>query len=344
MLMIPGSPEAMITHFSKDLDFEIEEPADNAQVVYATKRLAAQLGFDESAQFLIAAAVSELATNIIRYAHRGSITLRMIQEDSRSGLEVTAEDDGPGIANIDEAMQEHFSSGKGLGLGLPSVRRIMDEFAIESKPGQGTRIVGRKWRGDRRTEVDFYLIKRGLTGREDECGDTGLVREMGERCFLALIDALGHGKEAYETAVLAEQYLAANYSRDLVDLMQGLHLHLKGSRGVVAAFCLLNQCTGNLRYVGVGNITAKIYGAQPYHFVPRDGIVGYMMTGPQEQQRRLHPSDILMLSSDGIREHFELHDFPDLLTGSARRIATAVLDNLGKDNDDASCLVLRYGK
>ena len=334
----------MTTRISKDLDFELSEPSDNAQVVYGTKKLAAQLDFAESEQFLIATAVSELATNIIRYANWGRITLRTIREDSRIGIEVTAEDRGPGIVNIDEAMQEHFSSGTGLGLGLPSVRRIMDEFAIESKPGQGTRIVVRKWRGDRLAAVDHYLVKRGLTGREDECGDTGLVREIGDRCFLALIDALGHGKEAYEIALLAENYLSENSGRDLVDLMQGLHLHLKGSRGGVAACCLLNQRTGNLRYVGVGNITTKIYGAQPYHFVPQDGVVGYMMASPKEQQRQLHHGDILILSSDGIREHFDIYDFPDLLTGSARQIATAVLDNLGKDNDDASCLVLRYGK
>jgi negative regulator of sigma-B (phosphoserine phosphatase) len=334
----------MTTNVSQNLEFELYESSDNAQVVYATRKLAAQLGFDESEQFLIATAVSELGTNIIRYANQGRITLRMIQEKSRTGIEVTAEDYGPGIANIDEAMQEHFSSGNGLGLGLPSVRRIMDEFAIESKPGQGTRIVVRKWRGDRLTEVDYYLVKRGLSGWEDECGDTGMVREIGDRCFLALIDALGHGTEAHETALLAEHYVSENCGRDLVDVMRGLHVHLKGTRGVVAAFCLLNRGTGNLRYVGVGNITSKIFGAQPYHFVPQDGIVGYMMASPKEQQRQLHHGDILMLSSDGIREHFDIFDFPDLLSGSARRIATAVLDNLSKDNDDASCLVLRYGK
>jgi len=343
-MMIQRTPGTMTTKVSQNLDFELSEPSDNASVVYATRKLAAQMGFDESAQFLIATAVSELATNILRYANQGRITLRMIRKDSRDGIEVTAEDSGPGIVNIDEAMQEHFSSGSGLGLGLPSVRRIMDEFAIESKPGQGTRIVVRKWRGERLTEVDYYLVKRALTGWEDECGDTGVVREIGDRCFLALIDALGHGKEAHETALLAEHYVSENCGRELVNVMQGLHLHLKGTRGAVAALGVLNQRTGNLRYVGVGNITSKIYGAQPYHFVPQDGIVGYKMASPKEQQRQMHHGDILMLSSDGIREHFDIYDFPDLLSGSARQIATAVLDNLGKDNDDASCLVLRYGK
>ena len=153
-MMIPGTPGTMTTKVFQNLSFELYEPSDNASVVYATRKLAAQMGFDESAQFLIATAVSELATNILRYANQGRITLRIIRKDSRDGIEVTAEDYGPGIVNIDEAMQEHFSSGNGLGLGLPSVRRIMDEFAIESKPGQGTRIVARKWRADRLAEVD----------------------------------------------------------------------------------------------------------------------------------------------------------------------------------------------
>lgn len=135
--MIMTNPGAMTTNVYNDINFELHEPSDNAQVVYATKKLAAQLGFAESEQFLIATAVSELATNIIRYANWGRISLKIIQEANRTGIEVTAEDHGPGIVNIDEAMQEHFSSGSGLGLGLPSVRRIMDEFAIESKPGQG---------------------------------------------------------------------------------------------------------------------------------------------------------------------------------------------------------------
>ena len=85
----------MTTKVSQNLDFELSEPSDNAPVVYATRKLAAQMGFDESEQFLIATAVSELATNIIRYANRGKITLRMIQENNRTGIEVTAEDHGP---------------------------------------------------------------------------------------------------------------------------------------------------------------------------------------------------------------------------------------------------------
>ena len=129
-----------------DIQIELCEPSDNARVVYAARRLAASLGFNVVNQSLIATAASELSTNIIRYAGKGEVILRTVRDSNRTGIEIVALDKGPGIGNIDRAMEEHFSSGNGLGLGLPSVRRIMDEFSITSGPGQGTTIIARKWR------------------------------------------------------------------------------------------------------------------------------------------------------------------------------------------------------
>lgn len=130
----------------EEIPIALEWLADNAKVIYTARQLAAEMGFDDTQQHLIASAASELATNIIRYAGKGKITLRFIRRDQREGIEIVAQDNGPGIADIDEAMQDNFTTSSGLGLGLPSVRRIMDEFEIESKPGQGACIVTRKWR------------------------------------------------------------------------------------------------------------------------------------------------------------------------------------------------------
>lgn len=131
---------------SEVLRFELREVSDTAHAVYSTRRLTSQLGFTTANQYLIATAVSELATNMVRYAGGGVVTIRGVKDSGRVGIEVTANDDGPGIADIDEAMKDHVSSGGSLGLGLPSVRRIMDEFRIQSAPGRGTTIVARKWR------------------------------------------------------------------------------------------------------------------------------------------------------------------------------------------------------
>ncbi|MBF0528854.1 MAG: SpoIIE family protein phosphatase [Deltaproteobacteria bacterium] len=193
-------------------------------------------------------------------------------------------------------------------------------------------------------EIDYHFVKRALLGPEDECGDGGVIKQYDGECFLALIDALGHGKEAHEIAVLAENFLLKNFHEKLIGLMNGLHSCLKGTRGAVAALCRLNLSDGQMHYVSVGNITTRLFGSTNSRMVPRGGVIGYMMTAPKEQTIRLYHGDILYLSSDGIKEHFDPNDFPGLLTGSARQIADAVLNGFSKNTDDASCIILRYLK
>lgn len=122
--------------------------SDKEQVVIVARCMAARAGFDEVNQVLIATAASELATNIVKYAGEGELILRIVQRSERLGIEIIARDDGPGIRDIEQAMQEHFSTTKGsLGLGLSSVKRIMDEFEIKSRPGRGAIVSARKWSG-----------------------------------------------------------------------------------------------------------------------------------------------------------------------------------------------------
>ncbi len=191
--------------------------------------------------------------------------------------------------------------------------------------------------------IDTHLIKRSLTGPEDECGDTGVIGMNGDTCFLALVDVLGHGKEAHDVAVVAERFLEENRKLDLVDLMKGLHAHLNGTRGAVAGLCSLNLKNGEMEFVGVGNITVRLYGTSPVSFVSRDGVIGYNMTAPKKQRAQAHAGDILVLTSDGVKERFDPVFYPDLLKGSAKTVATNIMEQLGKGTDDASCIVLRYG-
>jgi len=109
------------------------------------RTLATKLGFTGSDPMFVATAISEIARNIIVHAHRGQIVLRVLHKDGRSGIEVVATDEGPGIPDIPQAMKEGFSTVKSLGLGLPGARRLMDDFEIASTVGTGTRIVMRKW-------------------------------------------------------------------------------------------------------------------------------------------------------------------------------------------------------
>lgn len=107
--------------------------------------LATHVGFSGADLVMIATAVSELARNIIEYAKSGEVTMSAVHGNSRTGVEVVVRDQGPGIADVGLAMQDGYSTSRGLGLGLPGSRRLMDEFYVDSKPGRGTIITMRKW-------------------------------------------------------------------------------------------------------------------------------------------------------------------------------------------------------
>ena len=110
------------------------------------RAMAMELGLSSGDATLIATAISELARNIVSYARKGQITLKGIQGSSRVGILVVASDEGPGILDIRQALRDGFSTSGSLGLGLPGVRRLMDEFEITSQPNLGTTVAVKKWR------------------------------------------------------------------------------------------------------------------------------------------------------------------------------------------------------
>lgn len=123
----------------------ISDEADAGQGPSEAMMLAESIGFSLTKRYMIATAVSELARNIVNYASKGRITLRVVRRGSQEGIEIVAEDNGPGIEDVSKAMQDRFSTSGSLGLGLPGARRLMDEFSIESEVGKGTRVTARKW-------------------------------------------------------------------------------------------------------------------------------------------------------------------------------------------------------
>ena len=128
---------------------EIRVPITSDQDVVAARQqgraLAAKLEFSSSESTLIATAISELARNIVSYARHGEIRI-IPQNSGRPGIVIVASDEGPGIADIRQAMRDGFSTSGSLGLGLPGVRRLMDEFEIASERGKGTTVIAKKWK------------------------------------------------------------------------------------------------------------------------------------------------------------------------------------------------------
>lgn len=117
-----------------------------ARAQRAATALARSVGLSQVAVYSLATSVSELANNLFFHTRvGGTITLRAVRQNGSVGVEIVAEDDGPGIADVDSAMRDGFTTNGGLGVGLPGIKRLMDEFEIESQVGAGTRVVAVIW-------------------------------------------------------------------------------------------------------------------------------------------------------------------------------------------------------
>lgn len=128
-----------------DRSLRIRSDSDIVVARQEGRAVAAEVGFTGSGLTIIATAISEVARNIVAYAGEGEIVLRPLEAGDRRGILIVARDEGPGISDVARAMQDGFSTGKSLGLGLPGAKRLMDEFAIYSEPGKGTTITMTKW-------------------------------------------------------------------------------------------------------------------------------------------------------------------------------------------------------
>jgi serine/threonine-protein kinase RsbT len=118
---------------------------DVVRVRQRVRDWAVGLGFSLVDQTKLVTAASELARNTLIYGRGGTLTLEAVQNERKRGLRLTFEDSGPGIADIDQALRDGFTTGNGLGLGLSGARRLSQDFSITSRPGEGTRVVIARW-------------------------------------------------------------------------------------------------------------------------------------------------------------------------------------------------------
>jgi len=135
--MVEGDPEIVVVDINNSDDIVAARKAGH--------QLALDLGFSLTDVTMIATAISEIARNITSYAGRGAVRVTVADREGRKALVVRAEDEGPGIADIERAMEDGYSTGRGLGMGLPGARRLMDRLIVESKVGRGTAVEMWKW-------------------------------------------------------------------------------------------------------------------------------------------------------------------------------------------------------
>jgi serine/threonine-protein kinase RsbT len=125
---------------------DIRQSDDVVRVRQLTRTFAVEVGLSLVDQTKIITASSELARNTLDYGGGGAVTVELLDQGGRRGVRLTFEDKGPGIVNIEQALKDGFTSGKGMGLGLGGAKRLCNEFSIDSKPGEGTKVMIARWK------------------------------------------------------------------------------------------------------------------------------------------------------------------------------------------------------
>jgi serine/threonine-protein kinase RsbT len=133
------------TSMRHEVRVTIGSPADIVEARQQGRELAILAGFSICDSTLITTAISEMSRNILEYASNGEVVISLLKNGIKSGVKIVVSDQGPGIADISQVMQDGYSSRKGMGIGLPGTKRLMDEFEIRSKIGSGTTVTMKKW-------------------------------------------------------------------------------------------------------------------------------------------------------------------------------------------------------
>lgn len=324
----------------------ISDAADLAGARDLARTLARSVGFNAQATEEIVLAVSELGSNLVKHAQRGSLNLQAIADGARTGLQVEAVDAGPGIADIDQALTDGFSTAGSLGCGLGAVNRLMDQLDIDSQVGRGTRVVCRRWLRQHQESHQPCPLSVGVATRAllplEGNGDAFVIKRWNESLLITLIDGLGHGKFAQRAAQTARQYVEAHFDQPLVDIFLGVGRACRATRGVVMAAARFDWGNGKLLFGSIGNVETRTIGpARSLSFLVRRGVLGLNAPMPKVTEHEWDPAHVMILHTDGLKSHWRWQDYPELAKASATLVAQQLLRALAKDHDDATVVVVR---
>lgn len=311
-------------------------PTDIQKAQKMAQKMAEAVGFDAGGAGEIAIAVSELASNLVKHkAVRGEIMVRALEEPGKSGVEIISLDEGPGIADIEQAM-EHSTVGT-LGIGLSSVKRLTDEFIIRSTTG-GTVVSARKWLKRAAPPQMAFSVQARPHRSEDVSGDAYFIKYLPFGVVFGVIDVLGHGRDAWVVAQKALRIIDEEHRKPIDRLVEECHVGLVGTRGAALAFCRIDYEKNILHHVGIGNVETRVYGvADPPHPFCFNGTVGLQMENYQVHSYPYRKGMIIVVFSDGISGRFELPQ--EMETQSPEAISGWIFNGFARDYDDATVLV-----
>jgi anti-sigma regulatory factor (Ser/Thr protein kinase) len=324
-------------------------PLDDRSRVGEARRLAAsvaaQAGLSEGTRSDVGIVATELATNVVRHAGRGTLLVRQL-EGAGGGIELLCVDAGPGMRDPAACMADGFSTAAGMGTGLGAIRRLAHGFDLYTMPAQGTVMVTRFWARRDQAEGRAAGMLAGLavamTG-ETECGDGWAARSVAGSTTVRLADGLGHGSAAAAAAAMAVEIFRAHPSAAPAHLVTLMHAGMRSTRGAAVAVAASGPTAADgIRYAGVGNVSAVLARAQDSRsLMSHNGTVGLQARKIQELGYPWPEEAVLVMHSDGLQSHWRLNQYPGLAQRDAALIAGVLYRDFTRGRDDVSVVVQR---
>lgn len=179
---------------------------------------------------------------------------------------------------------------------------------------------------------------------ESISGDTVVLEHRDNYLLLAIVDGMGHGREANAAATQAERILQKSWNLDVRKTIRNLHSSMTDSIGAAVGLAVVDIAASLVHYTGVGNTVFRVFGTHSSRFLSTDGVVGSRMREPILQTTPIDGSDVLIMYTDGVSDHFGIEQYPQILCHSALAVAHKIVERFGKAHDDATCLVMRYDR
>jgi anti-sigma regulatory factor (Ser/Thr protein kinase) len=320
---------------STAMRLRVDDPSGVAPARRAAEQLAETLGFDEQRRGEVAIVVTELATNLVRHARGGEIILGLDRgEEPR--IDAIALDRGPGIRDPRLALEDGFSTRNGAGTGLGAMGRLSATMDLHT--GAAGTIIATRLGGPRAVPmVDGLVLPiEGETASGDAWGQV----EHGAVVTILLADGLGHGDEAARASAIAVRELRAGL--EPVALLERVHRALRPTRGAAGAVARVQLDTGALEFAGIGNISATIVnGGESRSLVSLPGILGHGVQRMRSFTYALPAEGLLVMHSDGCRSSWDLSSYPGLQRRDPLVIASLLVRDFERGNDDVGVVVAR---
>lgn len=304
-----------------------------------------QAGFPKSRVGEVDIVVSEITSNLIKYAGSGELLYRIVRCDQDNpALELLCIDNGPGMSDPSRMLKDGVSTGNTLGQGLGAMQRLSDSFELYSLKGWGTivyvQLAVTKCEPAGKPDIrirSFNVPKPG----ETVSGDGHLVKyeENGTRIFVA--DGLGHGQGAHEAAQAGLQAFQSTKTESPVEMLRYIHEQVRKTRGMVGTIASYNKTNNEWKICGIGNISNRTYaGLEFKNYLSYNGIIGLNIPGTMKDARIPgEKNQHLILCSDGIRTRWDLTKYPSIFKHDTIVLAACLYKDFSRRTDDTSILI-----